>query len=166
MKLTITKIFRKEKETKFGKKVSVGIKTKEYGEDRYLNGWEDDHNQHWKEGMEVNAEVKTNGDFLNFKALPFTSNLAPKITASGVARAGMERDGVESEDAKWTKISTGKCKHAFLIEAFKQGLTVTEAEPLCEKWAEASMRLLKDVKQDPIDKLGYNDDVNITEIPF
>lgn len=162
MKLTITKIFRKEKETKYGPKVSVGIKTAEYG-DKYLNGWEDDHNKHWQEGMEVNAEIKTNGDFLNFKALPYTSNLAPNITAHGVAQAGIAKDKAEGEEAKWDRISFGKCKTLFLVEAFKQGLTVTEAEPLCEKWAHASMRILpphEEVKE------TNNDEVKVDEIPF
>jgi hypothetical protein len=46
------------------------------------------------------------------------------------------------EDNKWDKISFGKCKHAFLLEAFKKGDSPSpETEKQCEEWARMSMRI-------------------------
>jgi hypothetical protein len=39
----------------------------------------------------------------------------------------------------YEKEAFGKCKHAFLVEAFKLGMTVEEAEPVAERWAKASV---------------------------
>ena len=36
----------------------------------------------------------------------------------------------------------GKCKTLFLVEAFKMSMPLEEAEPLCERWAKASMRTI------------------------
>ena len=43
------------------------------------------------------------------------------------------------EDVDWDKIAVGKCKHAFLIEAFKMGMPLDEAELKANLWARASM---------------------------
>jgi len=45
------------------------------------------------------------------------------------------------KDVDWEKISFGKVKYGFLIEAFKKGLSLEEAEVEAEKWAKASMRI-------------------------
>lgn len=46
-----------------------------------------------------------------------------------------------SEDDKWNKIAFGKCKHAFLIEAYKLNKEIELSEKEAELWATASMRV-------------------------
>lgn len=44
------------------------------------------------------------------------------------------------KEVDWNSISFGKCKHAFLIEAFKRDWELDLAENIAEEWAKASMR--------------------------
>jgi hypothetical protein len=53
------------------------------------------------------------------------------------------------KETDWDKISWGKCKHAYLVEAYKKWLTkedgrttIREIEQEAEKWADMSMRKL------------------------
>jgi hypothetical protein len=46
-----------------------------------------------------------------------------------------------AEEKKWNQIAFGKCKHAFLIEAYKQNRDIDLAEKEAEVWATASMRV-------------------------
>lgn len=60
-------------------------------------------------------------------------------------RLASERDN--SEKDKWDRISFGKCKTLFLVEAFKVSLgdpniRLAEMELRAEEWAKASMRTL------------------------
>lgn len=64
--MTLTKVFRKEIDTKYGKKMSVGIQTKEHG-DKWINGFEHESNKAWKIGDKVNIEIVENGEYTNFK---------------------------------------------------------------------------------------------------
>ena len=57
----------------------------------------------------------------------------------------------EDKKPNWDDINWGKCKHAFLVEAYKKGIPLTQALDEAEKWADASM------KQKEID---------VSEIPF
>ncbi len=77
--VTIEKVFTKVKETKFGEKLSVGLKIKESSvedlngaavqvNDRYLNGWfNKDYKFPYKEGDEVDIIITTRGDWLDFQ---------------------------------------------------------------------------------------------------
>lgn len=68
--VTLTRVYRSDKDTKFGVRNSVGIKTNEYG-DKWLsslfdpskgkNGTED-----WKEGDTVNIFISEKDGYLNF----------------------------------------------------------------------------------------------------
>ena len=76
--VTITKVSSNVKETKFGPKLSVGLKIKELvvqdinGEavnvgDRYLNAWfPKDHVFKYKEGDKIDIIVKQRGEWLDF----------------------------------------------------------------------------------------------------
>ena len=64
--VTLTKVFRKKVETKYGEKMSVGILTKEHG-DTWINGFKHDDNKGWKIGDTVNIEIVKNGEYTNFK---------------------------------------------------------------------------------------------------
>jgi len=78
-KVTLKKVFQSEKETKFGMKVSVGLKIEEEtvtdinGEDvevkdRYINGWfPKGYDFPFQEGDVVNVLVAVRGDYLDFK---------------------------------------------------------------------------------------------------
>jgi hypothetical protein len=65
--VTITSAIRKEKtSTRTGKPfTSLGIKTVEYG-DKWLSGFGNANNAHWKEGSKVEIIVEEKGEYLNF----------------------------------------------------------------------------------------------------
>jgi hypothetical protein len=44
------------------------------------------------------------------------------------------------EDVDWDKIALGKCKFGFLIEAFKMGMALDEAELKANLWANAAVK--------------------------
>jgi len=46
-----------------------------------------------------------------------------------------------SEQEKWDRLSWGKCKTLFLVEAFKTSTPLSQAEPMAEEWADACMRM-------------------------
>ena len=60
-------------------------------------------------------------------------------------------DRQERKEVDWDKISFGKVKYGFLIEAFKKGMPLEEAEIDAEKWTKASMRMLSE--QDIVNKV-------------
>jgi mannose-6-phosphate isomerase class I len=45
----------------------------------------------------------------------------------------------------WDRVSWGKCKTLFLVEAFKKDIPLDKAEPMAELWATASMQSLAEV---------------------
>lgn len=79
MKVTLTRVVSNVKETKFGKKLSVGLKIKETAiqdingttiavNDRFINGWfNEDFKFEHKEGDVVEILIATRGDYLDFK---------------------------------------------------------------------------------------------------
>jgi len=77
----------------------------------------------------------------------------------------------KDDDEKWNRISRGKCKHVFLVEFLKKDMSLADAEPLAEEWAEASMRFLKD---EPVpdeadgeaDGEAEEEEAPVNEIPF
>ena len=67
MKLTITRVFKKDRVSKDGNPfVSLSIKTQEYG-DKWLGGFQNAGNENWKAGDVVEADVEKNGEYLNYK---------------------------------------------------------------------------------------------------
>ena len=66
--VTITQVFRKDVETRFGIKSKVGIKTVEHG-DKWLSTFKTKGTEDWAEGMTVEIEVSEKGDFLNFNPI-------------------------------------------------------------------------------------------------
>lgn len=71
----------------------------------------------------------------------------------------------EQKEVDWDKISMGKCKTLFLVEAFKKGLTLAEAEPMSEEWAKACMRF--GVVDTMISNFVRTEkELDINEIPF
>ena len=98
MKVTLDKVFKSVKETKFGEKLSVGIKIKEAtvhdinGDevtvgDRYINAWmPKDAQFNYEAGQVINIQVKQRGDYLDFKMVdgqqpstPSTSGLEERV---------------------------------------------------------------------------------------
>lgn len=81
-----------------------------------------------------------------------------------------------SEEVDWNKVSLGKCKHGFLIEAFKAHLgnpniKLSEMEKIAEEWAKASMRILPTPTpmEELLEKQGIQvgkSSLDANEIPF
>lgn len=67
----------------------------------------------------------------------------------------------EPKEPNWDSINWGKCKHGFLIEAFKKGMTLKKALPEAEAWADASMSTAK--KETPEEP---EEEINPENIPF
>lgn len=170
MIITIKAISRKPKETQYGIKTSVGIKSSEYG-DRWLNGWADEINQNWKNGDQVEVSIEENNGYLNFKAIKPSvqpQQIAPQAPQSGYNQRPAQRP-------QHTENGFGKCKFGFLIELFKLGKNLNEAEAIAEAWAEASMRKLpQQTKPAQVAHQDYeqpdfpeeDQDVQIQNIPF
>lgn len=79
----ITKIFRKDVETRFGIKPKVGIMTEEHGE-KWLSTFKTKGTEDWVEGMTVEVEVSEKGGFLNFNPVVkggATANVTPALEA-------------------------------------------------------------------------------------
>lgn len=96
MKVTITQIARNNKTSKAGKPyVSLGIKCNEYG-DKFINGFGNKGNEHWKVGDTVEVEIEQKGEYLNF-SMP---------THTKTAEASNEQMALINRklDAIWTKL--------------------------------------------------------------
>lgn len=61
----LTNVFRKDKETKYGIKPQIVIKTEQHG-DKWLSSFKTRGTEQWEPGMEVQINVQENGDFMNF----------------------------------------------------------------------------------------------------
>lgn len=61
----LSKVFRKDVETRFGIKPKVSILTEQHGE-KWLSTFKVKGTESWEEGMEVQVNVQESGDFLNF----------------------------------------------------------------------------------------------------
>lgn len=75
-KVTLTRIFRKDVDTRYGIKPKVGIQTKEH-EDKWLSTFKVNGTENWEEGMEVEINVQENGDFMNFTVIGSASSAVP-----------------------------------------------------------------------------------------
>lgn len=65
--LTITRVYKGQKETKYGVKPTVAIKTTEYG-DKWLSTFKvKPVMDSWKEGDKVTLDVEETEKFINFK---------------------------------------------------------------------------------------------------
>ncbi len=90
-----------------------------------------------------------------------TMEVSTEPVSTTVNNIAKSRIGQKDDEEKWNNISFGKCKHAYLLEAFKNGGDLKNAEPIAEKWADASMRRLKkDELPEP------EDEIKIEDIPF
>lgn len=89
MKLTLTKVYRSDKD-KNGKPLvskkdqkpytKIAIKCQEYGE-RWLSGFGAKWNDYWNEGDIVEAEVEENGEYLNLKRINPLADLTKRVLA-------------------------------------------------------------------------------------
>lgn len=108
----MTRVFRKDQETRYGIKPKISIQTKEHG-DKWLSTFKTRGTENWTEGMEVVINVQEKGDFLNFDpifkdgipTIAPTSDLTPRIEALeksvfGAVQSEIKTDvePVEAED--------------------------------------------------------------------
>ena len=103
---------------------------------------------------EGNATVKFNGVggvcYLKFDAPAQKTFSKPWNKTSSPAQPFQKANQYQQKDVDWDKIALSKCKHAFLIEAFKMNMSLDKAEVLAELWARASVR---EVPEDAV--IGY-----------
>lgn len=78
--VTLTAVYRKNMETKYGVKPQVSIKTSEHG-DKWLSTFKVAGTDSWQEGDEVNIDVQEKGDFINFS--PRNDGGAPSRSNTG-----------------------------------------------------------------------------------
>ena len=80
-KLTLTRVYRKDKISKKNNKpyTSLGLKATEYGED-WINGFGNKDNSSWKEGDVVEVEIKKDGQYINFE-MPKSNGTSPELIA-------------------------------------------------------------------------------------
>jgi len=67
-KITLTRVFRTDVDTKYGIKPKVAIQTQEHGE-KWLSTFKVVGTEKWEEGMEVEVNIQEKGDFLNFSVV-------------------------------------------------------------------------------------------------
>jgi len=66
-KVTITRVFTKERTSKAGKPfTSLSIQTKEHGE-KWIGGFKNKQTENWKEGDVVEIKITQSGEYLNFE---------------------------------------------------------------------------------------------------
>ena len=126
-------------------------------------------------GTEMNlvpegVSKKTGKPYNAFYSCP---NRCPKIRYQNQAQnapTGQISPNKAQPEVNWDRISFGKCKHAFLVEAFKLYNTngfasptdLEEIEENAEKFAKMSMRVLGEPKVNE-----YNEgEVNVDQVPF
>ena len=63
--VTLTRVFRKQVETKYGIKPKLSIQTAEHG-DKWLSTFKVQGTDSWNEGDTVSIDVQEKGDFINF----------------------------------------------------------------------------------------------------
>lgn len=159
--LTITKVNSTPYSGQYGMTNKVGIQAQEYG-DKWLNGFI--NNVDFQAGDTIFAEVEQKGNYLNFRykgkqqavggaPVPNSSNLTPKTA------------NLTLEKPNWDAISWGKCKHAYLVEAFKRGDDLNDAEPIAEEWANASMRKLGQPVARTLNR-NNPDELTVDQIPY
>lgn len=106
---------------------------------------------------------KTTGKpYAGFWACEDRTHKQPRVgSASFPAPAPQAMARVVKEEPNWDKISFGKCKYGFMLEAYKKGVDPDVAEADAEDWAMRSMRKLgsPDIK-------NYGNGQQATEIPF
>lgn len=71
--VTLTRVFRKDVETKYGIKPKLSIQTDKHGES-WLSTFKVAGTENWNEGDVVNINVQEKGDFLNFVPVGVSSN--------------------------------------------------------------------------------------------
>ena len=77
--VTITRVFRGTKETKFGEKATVAIKTVEYG-DRWVSTFKVTPDMDsWKEGMKIKLDIEVTDRFINFQMPSESSMLVDRV---------------------------------------------------------------------------------------
>jgi hypothetical protein len=67
-KVTITRVYRGEQQTKKGLLPKIGIKTTAHG-DKWLSSFQVPGTESWKEGDEVDIDIEENGQYLNFRQI-------------------------------------------------------------------------------------------------
>lgn len=168
MILTITKVYKKERNTKNGPAMSLAVMTKEYGE-KWIGGWESELNTNWKIGDQIEATVEQNGQYLNYKIVkPSVAPTAVQTQAQNF-NASIRKDDIDAKE-KEKELRITRC--AVIKSLIESGAKfenfdeiVLEAEKFIDyiingKKISAEEQAIKDVNA-----LG-TDELNVSDIPF
>ena len=81
-KLTLTRVFRKDEVSKKtgNPYTRLALKTKEYGEEKWVSGFGNKSNSDWKVGDVIEVDVKQEGQYLNFE-MPKSNGASPELIA-------------------------------------------------------------------------------------
>jgi hypothetical protein len=77
-KVKIVRISRKDRETKYGIKPTLGIVTDKYG-DKWLSTFKVQGTEDWKEGDTVEIYVSENNGYLNFSLAPDEKSIISEL---------------------------------------------------------------------------------------
>lgn len=105
---------------------------------------------------------KTTGKpYAGFYACADRTHKQPKVGAYSSSTMPSANITYQKETPNWDKISFGKCKYGFMLEAYKKGTDPDVAEADAEDWA---MRAMRKLGNPEVKNYGGGDQA--TEIPF
>lgn len=83
--VNLSAVFRKDKETKYGIKPQISIKTTQHG-DKWLSSFKTKGTEDWENGMEVQINVQENGEFMNFSPVGGASSSSASVSSDVLKR--------------------------------------------------------------------------------
>lgn len=96
--VTLTKIYKGTKETKYGIKPVVAVKTNEYG-DKWVSTFKvSPEMDKWKEGDKITLDIEVTDKFINFKLPDANSNLELRVAKLEKAVFGDSTTGEDTVD--------------------------------------------------------------------
>jgi len=116
-------------------------------------------------GLNQSVEISYSEEQGEYQGKPVTYRRIALVKSKPLPAAmvvnNVAKTRIDNKDEAW-----GKCKHAYLVEAFRSNGSLGNLkmiEPIAEEWAGASMRRLKK-EQVNIEDLGQ--EISVDEIPF
>lgn len=98
--VTLTRVFRKDVETKYGIKPKLSIQTSTHG-DKWLSTFKVQGTENWNDGDTVKVNIQEKGDFINFEPIGGGST-----SSASTASPQLEARVCKLEDAVFGKQNT------------------------------------------------------------
>jgi hypothetical protein len=109
-----------------------------------------------KKDMTVNIAYDTTEGEFNGKKIQYKNIKAFQEPSIQVGEPNPRPNVSPKAGVDWDKISWGKCRHAFLVEAYKMGKSLIDAKNESSEWADVSMS----------EKEVDVEDIDVSKIPF